>query len=142
VLERTKEFQNSHFNSRVVGIHIRRTNHERAISNSPDEAFFEEAERALGDGFLLFLATDNATTVRLMQNRYGAKLLYRGKRLELAERWPRNDMDPRDIIDDLVDLWLLAACNHVIGCRDSSYSRIAMLLNGSPLCRAIHLSAI
>jgi hypothetical protein len=136
VLEKAKEFRNSYFTGKVAGIHMRRA--DARFTKSPDEAFFEEADRALDDGFVLFLATDNAATLRLMHNRYGAKLLYRPKRSERVQRWPRRDMNPEDFIDDMIDLWLLAGCDYVVGCSDSSYSKLAMLLNGSQLCRSIN----
>ena len=37
----------------------------------------------------------------------------------------------------MVDLWLLASCAFIIGFQGSSYSRVAILLNGSPRCKAI-----
>jgi hypothetical protein len=38
----------------------------------------------------------------------------------------------------MVDLWLLASCEFVIGLQGSSYSRVAILLNGSPRCKVIN----
>jgi len=116
---------------------MRRTDNKRAIACSPDEAFMAEADRAIEDGLHLFLATDNADTLHMMRQRYGSKLLYRRKTTERDQRWPRKTIEIDDVVDDMVDLWLLAACDYVVGSKASSYSRVAMLLNGSSSCRAI-----
>jgi hypothetical protein len=137
VLERVRVFQQNYFPDRIAGIHIRRTDHRDAIKRSPDEAFFEEADRAVDEGFDLFLATDNVATLRMMGQRYGPKLHYRRKSSERTERWPRKSFVMDDLLDDMVDLWLLAACDHVIGSAASSFSRLAILLNGTSRSRVI-----
>src|SRR5260221_1407769 len=58
------------------------------------------------------------------------------KNPKIAQRWPR-EFSLEEIIDDYVDLLLLASCNYVLGSKGSSYSRVAMALNRSPLCRPL-----
>jgi hypothetical protein len=137
VLERVSAFRQLHFPARVAGIHIRRTDNERAIAWSPYESFIREANRAVKEGFHLFLGTDNAATLDMMRQLYGSKLIYRGKASETTVRWPRKSLAVEDILDDLTDLWLLAACEYVVGSAASSYSRVAILLNGSSRSKAI-----
>jgi hypothetical protein len=55
----------------------------------------------------------------------------------MAERWPRAVSRSADVADDIIDLWLLAACDFVIGSSLSSYSRLAIVLNGSDRCKAL-----
>jgi hypothetical protein len=125
--------------SLAVGFHIRRTDNELAIASSPDALFLAEAERVIATGWNIFLATDNLATERMMTNRFGASIITFPRRQKLSERWPRPDFDPIAVDDDLLDLFLLARTNFVIGCQCSSYSGMAMALNGSPLCRKLEL---
>jgi len=135
VREKVKAFRDDCLPAKVVGIHMRRTDHRMAIMCSPDIVFFEEADRAVEEGFELFLATDNAATLRTMSQRYGSKLHHRKKHSERAQRWPRMDFAIEDVLDDMIDLWLLAGCDHVVGSAGSSYSRMAIALNGASRCR-------
>jgi hypothetical protein len=137
ILDRVRTFQRDHFPPRIVGIHIRRTDNTQAIAGSPDRAYFRRANRAVDRGYQLFLATDNDATTRAMHLRYGTKLIQYPKSSTMERRWPRHDFVLSDVFDDFVDLWLLASCDLVIGTPYSSYSRIAMLLNGSPHCEAV-----
>jgi hypothetical protein len=124
---------------RTVGVHLRRTDNQRAISRSKDEAYFREADRLVEDGYTIFLATDNLVSLETMQQRYGEHLIHYPKTTHMAERWPRATADPEDIVDDMIDLWLLAACDFVIGSAPSTYSQTAIVLNGSDRCKVVDL---
>jgi hypothetical protein len=137
VLEKVRAFRQAHFSPSTAGMHIRRTDHKPATFHCPDKAYFKEADRLIAAGRRVFLATDNVETVRTMKERYGDNLLSYPKSSALSQRWPRETWDRVDVIDDMVDLWLLASCDFVIGSTQSSYSRVGMLLNGSPRCKAI-----
>lgn len=125
--------------TRAVGFHIRRTDNKLAIAGSPDELFLAEAERVIAGGWKIFLATDNLATEQMMIDRFGASIITYPRRQQLTARWPRPDFDATALDDDLLDLFLLARTNFVIGCQCSSYSGMAMALNGSPLCRKLEL---
>jgi len=58
----------------------------------------------------------------------------------LEQRWPRETSGTDDVAEDLVDLWLLAGCEFVIGSAASSYNNVAVYLNGSPECRLLDLA--
>lgn len=137
ILEKVSAFTEARFSSHTAGVHIRRTDHKRAILRSPDEAYFKEGDRLVDKGYHLFLATDNEETRRMMQQRYGRNLIHYPKASQMKQRWPRETSTTEDVIDDMVDLWLLAACEFIIGSATSSYSRVAILLNGSPCCKAL-----
>jgi hypothetical protein len=138
ILEKAAAFKQAFFPPRTVGLHIRRTDNIGAILRSPDKSYFKRADRLVDTGHHLFLATDNRETLHAMRQRYGEKLIYYPKTSALKHRWPRDNSDTPEIIDDLVDLWLLASCEFVIGSQGSSYSRVAVLLNGSPQCKTIN----
>jgi hypothetical protein len=140
IRDRVEEFTRSEFRGRrVVGLHIRRTDNVTAIDRSPDELFRAEARAALATGALIFLATDNAKTEAMIRDlgRQGEIITY-PKRSRLAERWPRPTAPAAvDVVDDFTDLLLLAACDHVIGSAGSSFTRQAIVRNGSERCRVV-----
>ena len=137
ILEKVAVFKEAFLPPRTVGMHIRRTDNAGARLRSPDSSYFREGDRLVDTGHYLFLATDNQDTLQLVRRRYGEKLLHYPKASILERRWPRNSSNTQEIIEDMVDLWLLASCDFVIGSQGSSYSRVAILLNGSPRCKAI-----
>lgn len=118
----------------TVGMHVRRTDNKPAADRSPDAAFFAAGDREVEKGHSIFLATDNRKTLEIMRDRYGDRLFHYPKRSALDERWPRQTIEPADVADDLIDLRLLVGCEHVVGSAASSFSRVAVLLNGSPDC--------
>ena len=137
IWETVDTFRRTNFRAPTAGIHMRRTDHEAAKLRAPDEAYIKVADRLVNDGYLLFLATDNSDSVEMMQRRYGSKVISRPKSSAMRQRWPRTESHPTDVIDDMVDLWLLAVCDFVIGSARSSFSSIATLLNGSSKCKVI-----
>jgi hypothetical protein len=137
LMERVNAFRQDSLPPRTVGVHIRRTDLLAATTRSPDEAYFRETDRLIDDGYTTFLATDNLASLQTMQQRYGDRLVHYPKASEMAERWPRAVSRSEDVADDIIDLWLLAACNFVIGSSLSSYSRLAIVLNGSDSCKAL-----
>jgi hypothetical protein len=119
----------------AVGFHIRRTDNEKSTAASPDELFFAEAENVVAAGKRIFLATDNTLTEEIMVRRFPGKIITYPRRKTLARRWPRRRFDPAALEDDLLDLFLLARTEYVIGSQFSSFSAIAIAFNGSTQCR-------
>lgn len=140
LMARVDEFANHHFGN-VVGLHIRRTDHALARASSPDRLFRDEATRLLDAGKQIFLATDNATTETLLRRHCGQRLITHPKQKNLAQRWPRPRFNAPACEDDLLDLFLLARTEYVLGSVGSSFSAVAMLLNGSPQCRMLSTKA-
>jgi len=118
----------------IVGLHMRRTDHKAAAILSPDWLFIRLAEDFVNRGGAIYLATDNSGTDKMMMAHFRNRIVALPKNPALAERWPRLfDLD--ETIADYADLLLLASCDYVLGSADSSYSMLAMALNGSPNCR-------
>jgi hypothetical protein len=138
ILQTTAAFRQAFIPQRTVGMHIRRTDNLGAMLRSPNQSYFKVGDRLVESGYCIFLATDNQQTLQLLRDRYGEKLIHYPKNSVLERRWPRSDSTTQEIIDDMVDLWLLASCEFVIGSQGSSYSRVAILLNGSPRCKVIN----
>ena len=114
----------------IVGLHIRRTDSERPILDSPNWRFFHQARAIVDSGARLYLATDNRRTESQMIARFADKLLRYPKNPAMKERWPRA-LNLAETIEDFVDLLVLASCDYVLGSRESSFSDLAMALNGS-----------
>jgi hypothetical protein len=122
-------FARQHF-ADTVGLHMRRTDNKHAIARSPDSMFLERASDLVARGKRLFLATDNAATESRMRRRFGRALLTHPKRQRLLQRWPRQ-FDRIATEDDLIDLFLLARTQYIVGSFWSSFSDFAIALNGS-----------
>jgi hypothetical protein len=133
--EQVEEFRRRHLRG-AVGFHIRRTDHQLSTRSSPDALFFARAAELIAAGRRIFLATDNTATERQMRARFGDSLVVYPKQTALAERWPR-PFHPLAADEDLIDLFLLARCEFIVGCYGSSYTDFAIALNGSPQCEQL-----
>ncbi len=120
----------------IVGLHMRRTDHRAAIVLSSDWLFIRQAQAIAARGETIYLATDNRATEEMMRARFGASIVSLPKNSGPARRWPRA-FNLEETIVDYVELLLLASCDHVLGSADSSYSMVAMALNGSPKCKVL-----
>ena len=120
----------------IVGMHIRRTDNDISILESPSWRFLHQARALAASGGHVYLATDNRKTEQRMQRQLGSRILLYPKNPAIAERWPR-EAEREEIIADYADLLLLASCDYVLGSADSSFSSLAMALNGSLRCSAI-----
>ena len=132
-----ERFAAEHF-ERVVGMHIRRTDNRRSIARSPDDLFLARARAIAAAGMRIFLATDNVRTEEKMRAELGDAVFTYPKRATLAARWPRR-FDPIALEDDLIDLFLLARTQYVLGSSGSSFSAVAMVLNDSPRSEKLRL---
>jgi hypothetical protein len=120
----------------IVGFHMRRTDHRAAAAISPDRLFFRAARSARREGEAIFLATDTPGTEARLRQYIGGGIVAYPKAPGLWPRWPRS-FDLAETVTDYVDLLLLAACDYVVGSWGSSYSSLAIALNGSPRCRRL-----
>jgi hypothetical protein len=106
--------------NQVVGVHIRRTDHNVSIANSPDELFVEamqsELERRPDTTF--FLATDSPAVEKLMCRVFADRIISHPK-----TSLDRNNAEA--IKDALVDLYCLAECRKLIGSYWSSFTDTA-----------------
>ena len=120
----------------IVGLHLRRTDNRLATVLSPDRLFIRAAKSARREGSAIFLATDNPLTEAKLRLRLLDGIIAYPKDAATGQRWPR-PFDLAQTVTDYVDLLLLAACDYVLGSRGSSYSSLAIALNGSPRCRRL-----
>ena len=137
--EQVSEFSARHLQN-TVGFHLRRADNRTSTRCSPDVLFLQRARSLVAAGKRIFLATDNLETERKLKTRFGDAIITRPKRDPLAQRWPRPEFNPTAAEDDLIDLFLLARTEYVVGCHGSSFTNTAIALNGSARCEKLVVS--
>lgn len=123
------------FEDNTVGVHIRRGDNKWARASSPDQLFINQISGLYNLGNSVFLATDSRKTEKLFKAIFPKLLTFPKNRDEcwyMGAREYRNN--PVDRFEDWLDFNLLASCQYVIGGTMSSYSRLAVIYNGSPAC--------
>lgn len=112
----------------TVGVHIRRTDHEMAIADSPTEAFLAEMQKELErDGNCrFFVATDDRDEEREILSRFGERVLVKENK-----SWGRKQTD--GMLDACVDLWALSKCRKILGSKGSTFGQIAAKMGHSRL---------
>jgi hypothetical protein len=128
VSARIETFSRERF-QRTVGFHLRRTDHEMANRCSPDHLFISLGTTLVAEGRSLFLATDNEETRGKMARHFGQHLVVY-PRSGIYENWPRG-YHRVGLEDDIIDLFLLARTDYVVGSHGSSFSQVAIALNRS-----------
>eukprot|EP00435_Cladocopium_sp_Y103_P072680 s750_g41.t1 len=108
----------------TVSVHIRRTDHAKAIARSPEELFWHTMETYPQD-VLFFLATDDPDVEERMKSRFGSRLLTAPKSLNRNSR--------TGIQDALIDLLMLSQGIEVLGSFKSSFSAMASHFHMVPL---------
>lgn len=113
---------------RLVGVHIRRTDHIEAIKNSPLELFIEKMQEELDrkEETFFYVATDDKAAEEELRERFGEKVItFLGKSL---------DRDSRQGIEDAyVEMLCLSAGDKILGSFNSTFSVMASRLGNIPL---------
>ena len=130
VREAVETVVQTHFaGHRVVGVHIRRTDHATTLGRAPHAVsptwLFEAAMRlsSLRSGTRFFLATDDPAAQRRIVARFGARVV----------TYPKTSLDRSDrqsIRDALVDWLLLSRCDRMLATPLSSFSEEAAVKGG------------
>lgn len=132
IRERVDEFKRSRFDARTVGVHVRYSDYRVRIM-----AIIKQLNALLGRerDLQIFLATDNIEIKKMFESNY--------PRVITTPHWyadpgwsihnNRQSPDRTELaIEALIDLYLLAECNHLIFDASSSFSRLASLLSLAP----------
>lgn len=117
----------SSFNSNTIGLHIRRTDHAKAIELSPLSFFVNliDEEIQKNEETTFYLATDDKEIKKELVSKYQSKIIYFDGELS---RVSKNGME-----NAVVDLFALSKTNKIIGSAASSYSALAAELGNIPL---------
>ena len=115
------------FSTHTIGVHIRRTDHQQSIDQSPTELFLNaiEDEIEMHPDTRVYLATDDEPTKHLLRQRFG-------KRIITSPNEARRD-STSGIQDALIEMFALSRTVHIFGSAGSSFSEIAAKLGNIPL---------
>ncbi|MDE6557164.1 MAG: hypothetical protein K2K55_09420, partial [Duncaniella sp.] len=109
------------------GMHIRRTDNIKSISDSPLELFYEVTENLLSENesVKIFLATDSQTVKEDLSSRYPGTFIYNTSG---ASRDTRTGM-----IDAAAEMLILSRSRKIFGSFWSSFSEASACLGNIPL---------
>lgn len=117
----------SRYEGRTIGVHIRRTDHDRSIQNSPLALFITHMEEELRQhaGTRFYVATDDPGTDRELKARFGSAII------PVERVYGRSDLG--GIQSAMVDLYCLSRTLRILGSHQSSFSETACRLGNSNL---------
>jgi hypothetical protein len=106
----------SQFDAHIIGVHIRRTDHQKSIDRSPDTLFIAHMQHALSlePRTRFYLATDSQDTKRTFHDVFGDRII------TTAKKAARDSIEGMQ--DALVELYTLASTSRLIGSYWSSFS--------------------
>lgn len=107
-----------------IGLHIRRTDHWKAIKESPIAAFVRKMDK-YPPGTMFFVATDSHDERVILQQKYSGRVLT-GSTILLRNMKAGTE-------GAFVDFLALSRCSEIIGSSGSSFSEMAAAYGGVPL---------
>ena len=114
----------SRFAPRTVGVHVRRTDNTRSIQNSPTHLFIERMKQE-PDTTAFYLATDAEEVKTEMREIFGDRII------ASPNKAMRGNLEGME--DALVEMYLLAATQRILGSSCSTYSMTAAAIGRTPL---------
>lgn len=117
----------SSFSASTIGLHIRRTDHQQAIDESPLSLFTEVVDNEVSQhaDLSIYLATDDEATKAALRKRYGQRIITAGAEAS------RESTD--GIREALVEMYALSRTHHIYGSAGSTFSPIAACLGHTPI---------
>ena len=115
------------FPDKIIGVHIRRTDNDISIEESPVHLFVERMKKDLTDDpdIHYFLATDDPSVEEKLLGLFPLRIL------RLKKDYARDTKE--GIIGAMVDLYCLAATTKIYGSYWSSFSSLAARIGNVPL---------
>lgn len=112
------------FGEHTVGVHVRRTDNIRSIQNSPTHLFVERMKKE-SPTTKFYLATDSEEVKEEMRGIFGDRII------TSPNKAVRGNLEGME--DALVEMYLLAATQHILGSSCSTYSMTAAAIGRTPL---------
>ena len=117
-VQRIVDAETRRIGTEYVGVHVRRTDHVRAIESSPLDAFVTAMRRSVEErDSTFFLATDDGGVEEALRREFPG-------RIATSARTRARDT-PEGMRDGLVDLAMLSRSRSILGSYWSSFSRTA-----------------
>ena len=140
IRERVDDFKRGRFASPTVGVHVRFSDYRVRIL-----AIIKHLNALIkrDPGLQIFLATDNIEIKKLFETNYPRVITTShwygrpGRPIHNSSAQPRRT---ESAIEALMDIYLLAECDHIIGDSSSSFADLAMLLSPAPEANKIDVS--
>ena len=127
--EKKKQFQRE---KRVIGVHIRRTDHAGEVEPVSTATYIKAVRRVLQEGDRIFIATDDARTLDAFTAEFGVLVINNHvKRSEdgrPVHRWHPEEGRYQLGLEALLDCYCLSLCNEAFLCH-SNLSYAALLFN-------------
>lgn len=110
------------FGTYTIGVHIRRSDHEMAIKESPIELFTQAIDDELDShtDLIIYLATDDEATKVAMKQRYGHRVI------SSPNKATRDNTE--GIQEALAEMFALSRTAKIYGSANSTFSQIAACL--------------
>ena len=118
---RVDEILFEYTSKRLVGIHIRRTDHVDAIEHSTLEAFVKAMRKEADEGACFYIATDDADVERQLNEEFECV-----PHKNFCDRKSRNTAE--GMKDAYVDMLCLSRCEKIYGSYGSSFSVMASIM--------------
>ncbi len=113
---------------KLIGVHIRRTDHQEAIKYSPDELFVVKMrdEIAADPDVCFYLATDDGIVEEAFKTIFGDKII-------TFDDKTRDRDSEQGIMDAYVEMLCLASCTKIYGSFNSTFSKVSSMMGNIPL---------
>jgi hypothetical protein len=132
IMKKVHAFKREHFDGEVIGVHVRYMDRKTSIRD-----FLKHLDRKVArrPGAMIFLATDNKEAEATIRGRY--------RRVVTTPKWfPESGVSMHqnhecpdrlnNAVEALLDMYLLAECDHLIFPGSSTFSWIASLATSMP----------
>lgn len=118
-LDEVKKILGRYESSQLVGVHIRRTDHNVCIKKSPLHLFLEKMDEITADepDTHFFLATDDKETEKKLYEIYGDRIVTQDK------VWGRDSKEGMKC--GIIDSLCLSSCRMIIGSYSSGFSKFS-----------------
>ncbi len=116
-------------NGQYVAMHIRRTDNEIAIKNSPTELFYSKVEELVKQkaSVKIYIATDDRNILEDLQNKYPDNIISEALGKNLSRR------STEGIQFALYEMMILAGAGTIYASFGSTFSQIANLIGGNEM---------
>ena len=114
------------FSAHSIGVHVRRTDNQESIDDSPLHLFFEHLDACIGqhDDTTIYLATDDEVTKKSMRQRYSHRIITSPTQADREST--------AGIIEGLVEMYTLSRTNYIYGSAGSTFSEMAAAIGQKP----------
>lgn len=113
---------------KYIGVHIRRTDHERAIKNSDTDAFIKKMKEILEKvpETVFFLATDDRHEEERLKEIFEDRIV-----TQKGKVWGRDTVDGMKA--GIIDCLCLSSCDYILGSDNSVFSSFSALYSDKQL---------